>query len=158
MILFSVLFVCFKSPSILFRNKLCKSSDDISSIVDPLINASTHLHLDASHTSFVPPVHSAWQVLARNSFKGVWRPLEVIGGSECGQSLANLFKRLKGKKQTAREKVWNDLWKKQNQKESHTKKSLVMFIVSHRRTKVVPFQWSNFCVFIFKFNAYFIYS
>lgn len=102
------LFVCLKKkPLILFRNKpkqarvrkrLCQRSEDVSSTVDPLINAWTHLILDTSHESFVPPVHSVWQALARISNKEVWLPLEVSGGSECGQSLADLVQGLKGNK------------------------------------------------------------
>lgn len=101
-----VLFVCclFENKNLWYssetnRNKrLCERSEDVSSTLDSLINAWTHLILDTSHESFVPPVHSVWQALARISNKEVWRPLEVSGGSECGQSLADLVRGLKGNK------------------------------------------------------------
>lgn len=62
----------------------------------PALETRTDLHLDGSHESFVPPVHPVRQVLARDASKGIWRPLEVSGGSERGQSLPDLLQRLEG--------------------------------------------------------------
>lgn len=145
---------------------------------DPLTNTWTHLRLDRSHQPFVPPVHSVWQALARDSNEEVWRPLEVSGGSECGKSLAKLLQRLKGNKANSQGEGLKWIVKgTKSDKDTYilltflggvkvfSMKScltlsrrtvIITFVISlllyyyQWTTKLVTFQLSDFCSFILK--------